>query len=587
MRGGLNITRNERKSSDVRLLKNTIIKPVLTSAAVEEKFGKTIGKRKRDHDAADGSSSEESSSEEEDEGVLATEALDSEIIATIKAIRSKDPRVYDKDVQFYSQTDAPNGTDAEPKKPEKPLHLRDYHRQNLLNGANRSEEQNVTTYDQEQEQLKNSVIAEMHAAADESDVSETGFMVAKPKSKRAAKEEELDVENADKDPETFLSNFMSSRAWAYPNESRQLQPFESDDEDEEQRAEEYEEAYNLRFEDPDKSNEKLKSHARDMAARYSVRRDEVNPRQRRRDAEKASKEATKQQMKDDKARLRKLRVEEVEDKVRKIKDAAGLRTKDLQPEDWQHFVHEDWDDSKWDDEMQKRFGESYYAEQESLEEDVDGENARSSKPSKPKFDDELDINDIIPDYVDEDANPDFELSDEDLNAVMAKKPTSQKKDKSDKKREAKKERRIIEQLVDDQLQMELEHALPKTSKSNSAFRYRETSPKSFGLNATDILLADDSQLNQFAGLKKLAAFRDAERKRKDQKHLGKKARLRQWRKDVFGREDGIDAAELVPSKNQITAGLEESDAEDGGVNIVDGEKKRKKRRKTKKQKATA
>ncbi len=46
----------------------------------------------------------------------------------------------------------------------------------------------------------------------------------------------------------------------------------------------------------------------------------------------------------------------------------------------------------------------------------------------------------------------------------------------------------------------------------------------------------DAALNEFVGLKKLAAFRDPDRKRKDKKRLGKKARLRQWRRDNFGAE---------------------------------------------------
>ncbi|KPI44435.1 Protein kri1 [Cyphellophora attinorum] len=551
-------------------------------ARLEDKFGKSTGKRKRDSESAE-SSSEESSSEDEDEGELATAAKDAEIMATIKAIRSKDPRIYDSKATFYSQTDdAEQNGDIKAKK-EKPLHLRDYHRQNLLNGPSHAEEQvdAVMTYDQEQENLKQSVISEMHAAAEDSDVSEDGFLTAKDKPKRVTNEVELDVENADKDPETFLSNFMMSRAWAYPDTQRQLQPFESDDEEEDRKADEFEEAYNLRFEDPDKSNETLRSHARDTAAKYSVRRDETNPRQRKREAEKAAKEAEKQQVKEEKARLRKLRVDEVEEKIRKIKDAAGLHSKDLQPEDWQRFVDEDWDDDKWEEEMQKRFGDDYYADDDALVEEEGDDQAGRRKPKKPKFDDDLDIKDIIPDFEDDDERPEFSLSEEDIPA-----PKKSKKTKQDKKADAKRDRRIAELLVDDQLQLDLDHALPKSTKNKSAFRYRETSPKSFGLSATDILLADDSQLNQFAGLKKLAAFRDSERKRKDQKHLGKKARLRQWRKDVFGREEGIAVEDLVPSKNQITAGLdpEASDGEDDGVNIINGEKKKKKRRKSKKQK---
>ena len=68
----------------------------------------------------------------------------------------------------------------------------------------------------------------------------------------------------------------------------------------------------------------------------------------------------------------------------------------------------------------------------------------------------------------------------------------------------------------------------------------------------------------------MAAFRDAEKKRKDKKNLGKKARLRQWRKETFGNEDGpeivinIDAAEGV-------------DEASGGVDIVEGGRKKKRR----------
>jgi protein KRI1 len=546
------------------------------TATVEEKFGTTTGKRKRDEDE-DGSSSDESSSEDEDEGDLATAALDTEILATIAAIKSKDPRVYDSSAKFYNSIETEEA-DAPKTKKEKPLHLRDYHRENLLNGVNGDAEESPLTYDQEQQQLKNSVVAQMHAAVDESGESEAedGFLVAKHKPKRGPTEAMPDVENADKDPETFLSNFMSSRVWA-EQDGRQLQPFESDDEDVE-KADEYEDAYNMRFEDPTKANEKLHTHARDMASKYSVRRDETNPRQRKRDAERLAKEAAKQQVREEKARLRKLKVEEAEEKVKKIKEAAGLSSKDLKPEDWQRFVNEDWDDDKWDEEMKRQFGEDYYAEQEA-QSDSDAEISENRKLKKPKFDDDIDIKDIIPDF-EEDEKPDFSLSDEELLDVEAPSKKQKKQNKEEKKREAKRDRRIIEQLVEDQMQLDLEHALPESSKSAGGFRYRESSPKSFGLTARDILLADDAQLNQFAGLKKLAAFRDPERKRKDAKHLGKKARLRQWRKDTFGDEDGPRVTEA--SMNQIQQPTGDGDEDDGGVNIVtDGKKKR--RRKSKKQ----
>ncbi|RMZ85440.1 hypothetical protein DV737_g878, partial [Chaetothyriales sp. CBS 132003] len=321
----------------------------------------------------------------------------------------------------------------------------------------------------------------------------------------------LDVDNADKDPDAFLSNFMASRAWASLDD-RNLVPFESDDDEEDQRADEYEEAYNMRFEDPTKANEKLRSHARDAAARYSVRREETNPRQRRREAEKAKKEAAKQERREEKARLRKLRIEEVEAKVRRIKHAAGLKSKHLQPEDWQRF--------------------------------------KAKKAKKPKFDDDIDIKDLVPDFDDEQQRSD-----------------------------AKRDRRIIEALVDDQLKLDL-----KASATSSAagFRYRATSPQSFGLTTHDILLADDAQLNQFVGLKKLAAFRDAEKKKRDKKTLGKKGRLRKWREEVFGKH-GLDSVKLALDNKQPAVDVDNGreDADDGAGKIVDGARKKKRRRKNK------
>ncbi|RMZ84333.1 hypothetical protein DV738_g525, partial [Chaetothyriales sp. CBS 135597] len=532
-------------------------------ARLEEKLGKDSGKhtrkRKRDDgldqaDDHDSDDSDESTSESEDEGELDTEAVDAEMMATIAAIRNRDPKIYDPNAKFYTAIDdeAGGGPPAQQQKKEKPLHLRDYHRQNLLNGAATAEDADnggnddneaPLPYNEEQARLKQDIVSSIHAAAAEIPADdEDGFLTAKENaasSKASHKQDPvLDVEQADKDPDTFLSNFMASRAWAQHTD-RTIVPFESDDDEEDQLADEYEEAYNMRFEDPAKANEKLRSHARHMAAKYSVRREEANPRQRKREAEKAQKEAAKQQRKEEKARLRKLRIEEVEAKVQRIKKAAGLKSQDLQPEDWQHFVDEDWDDKQWEEEMQKRFGEDYYAA-----EDVDSDaepGAKSKKPKKPKFDDDIDIKDLVPDFDDEPDRAKVALSEDDEGNADAEDgdtqdaaPSKRKKEKAEKRSEAKRDRRIIEALVDDQLKLDLQTS---TSKSSGAsFRYRATSPQSFGLTTSDILLADDSQLNQFVGLKKLAAFRDPEKKKRDKKHLGKKGRLRKWREEVFGKD---------------------------------------------------
>lgn len=213
--------------------------------------------------------------------------------------------------------------------------------------------------------------------------------------------------------------------------------------------------------------------------------------------------------------------------------------------------------------------------------------ANVNGPKKPKWDDDIDITDLVPDF-DEGEKPEISLSgdevdkeeeadSDDATAGSKAKKKSKGQEKRDQKREARKERLRIEEAVDRNLDLDI-HLLPGATKKNSTqFRYRETSPQSFGLTARDILMADDSQLNQFAGLKKLASFRDPEKKRRDQKKLGKKARLRKWRQDTFGREDAPDF-----SWGEKRPAAERGDETETKVDIREGEPKRKKRKRSKK-----
>ena len=82
------------------------------------------------------------------------------------------------------------------------MNLQDYHRENLLNGGLADEDDTAPlTYNQEQEQLKKSIVKEIHAtegADSDSSASESGkgFLVAKQKPKGRKREPVLDVDNA-------------------------------------------------------------------------------------------------------------------------------------------------------------------------------------------------------------------------------------------------------------------------------------------------------------------------------------------------------------------------------------------------------
>lgn len=577
------------------------------SGLVEEKYtkkpGPMVGKNgeKKYGDKYDEDSSSSDDEDEDDEGFLATEDLDKEISATLQALRSKDPRVYDEKVTFYAPIDEETDKGTTTEKKEKPMYLKDYHRENLLAGhtGGEGEDNAPQTFAQEQEALKRKLVGEMHAAAgDESDSnSDEGFLVKKDKKStlssqgihpsRASKVG-VNVAIAEKDPETFLSNFMAARAWV-PSDGTRFQPFESDDEEDDDRAEQFETAYNLRFENPQGTNETLKSYARDVIAAKSVRRDEVSVRKKQRDAAREKKEAEKKERDEERARLKRLKTDEMGERLQKIKKAAGISGKVLKDEEWGQFLDAAWDDDNWEAEMNKRFGDSYYAEREGASEDEDEtKEKKKKKVKKPKWDDDIDIKDLIPDFDDEEetSKPAFSLSDleDDEEENSDDDGESPKRSKSNKERQAEKqakkkaarlERKKIEDLVDSKLDVDLTLA----SKKASVFRYRETSPTSFGLTARDILMAPDSSLNEFAGLKKMATFRDAEKKRKDKKQLGKKARLRQWRKETFGNEDGPEII-IGPDAGEGADAME-------GVEIPEKKKKRSRKNKGAVGKATA
>lgn len=548
---------------------------------MEEKYGKGRAFQNGGDDDDDSEDSQEGV-EEDDAAELLDEALDEEVMATLQALRSKDPRIYDKDAKFYREiTEDGNQTNGAEK--SESMTLRQYHTKNLLEGTipgADEEDAPPKTYAQEQEEVRRNLVKEMHAAADDEG---DDFLVAKPKPTTSKKDRVKitaeDVEKADHDPETFLSNFMASRAWV-PSTKANFQPLESDDEEEEAAADEWENSYNLYFENTAGANEKITTYARDVVASTTVRRDDVTGRRKAREAARAKREAERKEKEADLARLRKLKIEEMEQKVQQIRKIGGLSGRDFQIDEWKDVLEADWSDDQWDAEMQKRFGDAYYDAADASSENEDKKGKK--KPKKPKFDDDIDIKDLIPDFKDdeEEEKPELTLSSDDEDAAgqededegdaaPAKSSKKRKQERAEAKSSARRDRRLIEKLVDSNL--EYEASLAAKAKAPSKFRYRETSPVNFGLTARDILLADDKQLNEFAGLKKLATFRDPDKKKKDKKHLSKKARLRQWRQDTFGDADGPKGGfESILGEGIAGSGK-------GDENIVEGEKKKKKR----------
>ncbi|KAI1807964.1 Krr1-domain-containing protein [Daldinia bambusicola] len=594
---------------------------------LEEKYKskQANGDKSKNGDDDDDSSSDE---EEDENGFLATEDLDAEISATLQAIKNKDPRVYDGKTRFYRPIDETAATtDATVKeKKEKPIFLQDYHREKILRGdtgADFDEEQKPPrTYAQEQDDLKQSIKDEIKAQlgaeddAEDSD-SEEDFIKAKkgaetapeqgvhPSRAAKIKAPKPDISEADKDPELFLSNFMAARAWV-EEDGTNWEAFESD-EGEDDKADEWEAAYNLRFEDPNKSNEVLKSYARDVVAARSVRREEKSARKRQREIEREKKEEEKQKRKEERARLRRLKLDEAEEKLKRIKKAAGLSGKTLKDEEWQKLLEDAWEDDKWEEQLKKTFDDQYYAaaEEGASDDEDNAEGKKSKKIKKPKWDDDIDIKDLVPDFEDEERpnvtltddekhneEEDIDEAEDDEDAPSAKRQKTSKQRKREKlesQKTVRQERAKLEAFVDAKMDIDDPEILAGSPSSSSKskgparFAYRETRPESFGLTTRDILMASDADLNEFAGLKKLAHFRPEDKQQKDRKRLGKKARLRQWRKETFGPEferepPAFNPGGFVDGGDGKPRKFEAEDGNGGSSNIIEGGSKKKRKR---------
>jgi protein KRI1 len=126
--------------------------------------------------------------------------------------------------------------------------------------------------------------------------------------------------------------------------------------------------------------------------------------------------------------------------------------------------------------MKKRFGDDYYAQQDdaiaSDEEGEDGEK-KSKHPKKPKWDDDIDIKDLIPDFEDDEEMPEISLGDVEDGAAeeeddeededgrpSKKRKTDHKKACKESQKQARQERAKLEALVDSKLELS-DHALLK------------------------------------------------------------------------------------------------------------------------------
>lgn len=508
-----------KKSAAKRAKEAAAVEPVVEKAA-----------RLSSEDEADDSDD----SEEEDEyGELITTNIEDGINKVLDAIRHDPAKLLDPNVKFYDDAAAGGAGDADgtAAAAPKPMYLKDYHRMNLLSGGYKDEsvdgEKPFVVTERED---RNQLLADIKLAF--SDEEDGDFLQRKLRTRPEAESVLPDPRNE----EEFLSAFVDKKAWIPTPSDRVIDLDRGDDAQFDDAAEEFEHAYNFRYEDPNAAQ--IMSYARSQA---TLRRDATNARKRQREREHLEKEAAEQQQQQLLRAKKQAKVNEVADRLHKIKQAVGTEVSDAVIERvfGQSLLNDDFDDADWDAKMAQIFDEQYYEGGE--EKPTWSDEEPEAEPAEP----EAELAAAAASAAD-DAAP------ADPSAGTSKKDKRKQKKSAQKLKEAVKERaaEIVEKNTLKVLGDVAERG--RSAEPELKFRYREVLPETFGLTTRDIILADDKQLNEYIGLKKFAPYRPKELRLKDKRKYTKSKNLKEWRRQTFGRggggggDDGGDDEIWVP-----------------------------------------
>lgn len=511
----------------------------------------------KEHASEDDSESDytdsESDEEEDDDGELLTPAVDAQILKTLSEIRSRSDKVYDPTTNFFDESEISKMDQEWRKKhaskvksiskPDKKpsMTVKDYQRERLLSGRGLEEDDDEEedneplplSHVQEQELLK----AEMKKAF-KSDMNEEeedkNLLTIRVKSEdEIAREEEeyrnfllenlASSENAklsmgewlsyreEQDgvsrkagkskkqltEDDFLIDYVLSKGWVdkqasrVPSYDKVIEEELLEDEEAVEIADEFEMAHNFRYEQEGGAH--IETFSRKIDG--SIRREESKRKDQRASA-KERKAQVKLQKDEELKRLKNLKMAEIKSKLDKITKVPALKST-VNVEELADDLDGDFDAEKHDRLMQRLVQDA---------EDLD---------DKPVFSSDSEI--------------DYTSDEEERKPVIKKAKKAIKKavklcDNSDESEKAR-----LSKCLDEIYNMDYEDLIGDIP---CRFKYQRVEPVSYGLSVDDILNADDSQLNTYFSIKKLAPYRPSDRQEHDFKKYATKSRLYQFRKSV-------------------------------------------------------
>ncbi|XP_062454317.1 protein KRI1 homolog [Rhea pennata] len=544
-------------------------------------------------DGGGGSSGSSSESDSSGDDVDLDPRLERDFYRTLALLKTRDPRIYQKDATFYSQEASSVESDAgeRPERPEKPMFLKDYERKVMLEkegkyvdeedeedeeaAAKRRKQVASKSYVEEQRELKESFRAFVaDSEEEEEDGGEGGSALLRRRSQTAeekAHEEEdyirwlkgqgeapaeplqdlAPLQRYWNDPaldpgERFLRDYVLNQGYREEEEEEEEEedggeggPGDSSDEGELflEKQEAFERRYNFRFEEPD--GQQVRTYPRSIATSVR-RRDERRKEKRERVRERKKKE--KLRKREELKQLKNLKREEIAARLARLRQATGNAAVGFS----ERLLEDDFDPAQHDRLMEEFFGDDYYGrgeeekprfeEEEGLDDDWNWDTWTGRDEEEEEEEEEEAGGSRQPHCED----PDFVMdADYDPQAPPGKRlrkeaPSLGKRRRKTRFREAVER----EKPAFDPAAGTFEQYLDEYYRLDyedlvgdlpCRFKYRSVVPCDFGLTTEEILAADDKELNRWCSLRKTCMYRSEREERQDQANYSRRAQ-NAWKK---------------------------------------------------------
>ncbi|CAI9736483.1 Hypothetical predicted protein [Octopus vulgaris] len=511
---------------------------------------------------SDNDFSSESSSSEDEDGEEITEEFEKDWMCTLAALKTKDPKIYDKNVKFFQENDKGS---AQKKSKKKTLSLQDVQRKTLIttDGAPPADEKIryeedidepvVPSYYEEQEQLKKQFQEAASSLPDEEDilVKKSGentesekeedyrsFLKGKTNKLKKSKKisHELSVlkdfwSKTDLDEgEVFLRDYILNKGYKANNSIPSYKDIIKDEEfseDEEllTKQDNFEREYNFRYEEPDRKF--IKCHPRKILDSVRIGN---NARAEKRKATLERKKKEKEIKQEKLKGLKKQKRKEILEKIAKLKEVSGNDNLGANGVDWD----EDFNPEQHDQLMKDAFGENYYSK--GIEDTEKPEFSDDDWEDEYSVDKNGDINEE-PGCSYQTDNLHFE--DPDFNMDADYDPTQHKSKK--RKREMKKKQKqekpkfnpdemTFEEYFDEYYKLDYEDLIDDLP---CRFQYRSVATNDFGLDTDEILHSTDKELNSWCPLSKVVQYKTEDEEFVTRKMYSKRSRQKNRKKNIL------------------------------------------------------